>query len=262
MSADKVQIKDSAEPDTQPTLEQQYEKQKEAGLHKEEEQQEPQRPDWLPEKFKTPEEMAKAYSELEKKQAQPKPDQKKPEEGGEKVGEKDGEKKEETQSSVVEDASREFFENGGLSDETYDKLAKVGLTRDVVDNYINLQQKQGEALIEQAQAVAGGKEAYDEMAKWAYNNLSKDEIQAYNKSMESEDSGQIQLAVQGLKAKYAAAGNNPPKELLKGKTSGSAGVEPFSSAAEVRRAMADPRYKESPAYRKEVEYRLSVSDVL
>lgn len=255
---DKVQIKDSAEPDAQPTLQEQYDKQKAAGLHKEEEQQKPEekteeRPPWLPEKFKTIEDMANAYAELEKKQA--KPEDKKSEEKSE---EKKGE---EAQASIVEDASREFFENGGLTDDTYDKLAKVGLSRQVVDDYIRLQQQQGEALIRQAEDVAGGADAYKDMAKWAYNNLSKAEIDAYNKAMETQDSGQITLAVEGLKAKYVAAGNNAPN-LIQGKAKGTASAAPFQSAAEVRRAMSDPRYKDDPAYRKEVENRLAFSDVL
>lgn len=38
-------------------------------------QQEPDRPEWLPEKFKTPEDLAKSYSELEKKMTNKVPDQ-------------------------------------------------------------------------------------------------------------------------------------------------------------------------------------------
>jgi len=54
---------------TQPTPEQMVEDAHRADLERQQKAQDEGRPDWLPEKFSSPEDMAKAYSELEKKQS-------------------------------------------------------------------------------------------------------------------------------------------------------------------------------------------------
>ena len=53
---------------TQPTPEQMVEDAHRAELERQQQEQDDGRPEWLPEKFSSPEDMAKAYSELEKKQ--------------------------------------------------------------------------------------------------------------------------------------------------------------------------------------------------
>ena len=79
-------------------------------------QEQSDRPEWLPEKFKSPEDMSKAYSELEKKLGQS------PEEGteeSEQVEEKAEDKEEQSEENTSEayqavaEASKEFFENDG-----------------------------------------------------------------------------------------------------------------------------------------------------
>jgi hypothetical protein len=68
------------------------------------------------------------------------------------------------------------------------------------------------------------------------------------------------MAVKGLYSQFISAGGNPP-ELSQGGTSGSS-TKPYGSAAQVTEAMRDPRYSTDPAYRSNVEKRLSVSNVL
>jgi hypothetical protein len=67
------------------------------------------------------------------------------------------------------------------------------------------------------------------------------------------------MAVKGLYAQFQASGNASPS-LQQGSTSGSGSVQGFNSSAQMVAAMQDPRYKNDPAYRANIEKRLSVSN--
>src|SRR5690606_27809848 len=85
----------------------------------------PQRPAWLPEKFSSPEDLAKAYAELESKL------------GGQKKEETPATPptKEEAEKAVSEAGldmaalSKEYAELGGLSEDTLKALEAKGITR-------------------------------------------------------------------------------------------------------------------------------------
>ena len=203
------------------------------------------RPEWLPEKFNSAEDMAKAYSELEKKIGQPQEKN----DNSETVGEG---------QETIQNASVEFFEKGELSEDTYEALAKAGLSRELVDSYVAGQS----ALIQNEQDairnVAGND--YDKMSEWAGKNLSDDEMKAYNDAVTSGTIDQAKFAVSGLYARYKAENGNQPT-LTMGNTAGS-GSMPFSDMQDVRRAMSDPRYKAGDkAYHAEVDRRLAVSNL-
>ena len=94
-------------------------------------QEENDRPQWLPEKFKSAEDMAQAYSELEKKLGQAPKEEQAEAEQSEAEAENPEEQAEENVSEAyqtIAEASKEFFENDGqLSEETYNALEKAGL---------------------------------------------------------------------------------------------------------------------------------------
>lgn len=209
------------------------------------------RPEWLPEKFQSPEDMAKAYSELENKLSTP----------------QETEAAEETAREVVEDAgldfesmSQEFWNNEGLSDETYDKLAAAGIPSEVVDQFIDGQMAVTNQLRQESFNTVGGEQNYNDMVEWAQNNLSDQEIGAYNAAVESGDPNATKLAIQGLNAQYRMDNGQEPN-LISGEAS-SASSGAFQSVAELTAAMADPRYNRDPAYRKSVSDKLSRSSVL
>ena len=203
------------------------------------------RPEWLPEKFNSAEDMAKAYSELEKKIGQPQEKN----DNSETVGEG---------QETIQNASVEYFEKGELSEDTYEALAKAGLSRELVDSYVAgqsaLMQNEQDAI----RNVAGND--YDKMSQWAGKNLSDDEMKAYNDAVTSGTIDQAKFAVSGLYARYKAENGNQPT-LTMGNTAGS-GSMPFSDMQDVRRAMSDPRYKAGDkAYHAEVDRRLAVSNL-
>ena len=213
---------------------------------------EDERPDWLPEKFESAEDMAKAYSELEKKQSDTR----------EKKEAKQSKETEAPSNDVVANASEEFTNNGELSDETYDSLSQAGIPREMVDAYIAGQQSLVDTQTTSIHNTIGGVEEYEAMAKWAGENLADEELDAYNDIVESGTVSQATVAVKGLYAQYKSLGGGEPS-LEKGGTSATdAGVKPFASAAEVTRAMRDPKYAEDSGYRKIVEQRLAVTTAI
>jgi ATP-dependent Lon protease len=87
----------------------------------------------------------------------------------------------------------------------------------------------------------------------------KDEINAFNTSVNSGDLEQAKLSVKGLMAQYTTVEGNEPR-LVKGTSTGDAATV-FRSTAELTAAMKDPRYKSDPAYRQDVIEKLGRSSI-
>lgn len=229
----------------------------------------PDRPDWLPEKFKSAEDMANAYSNLEKKMGEGKST------GSEEQPDAPTEAPDETTEEIpsgtevqqaVEAAGvdfnalqSEYNEQGGLSDDAYAKLADAGFPQDLVNSWIQGQEALSNDYQSSVHNLVGGKESYGEMIGWASENLSESEIAAYDKAVDSGDIGMVQLAVDGLRSRYQTAEGSDPA-LIAGQSAPSTGGN-YSSWAEVTTAMRDPRYARDPAYRQSVATKLGRSDI-
>jgi hypothetical protein len=221
----------------------------------------------LPEKFKSVEDLAKSYSELEKKLGEQNPKQ----EEVDPVNK--AELKEEEPKNDLEIAEKavdnagldmssladEYAQNGQLDDKSYEALEKSGIPREYVDQFIAGQKAIGEQQTNTVKDMVGGNEAYDEMAKWASDNMSEGEKKAYNTAVNSQDMDTVKLAVESLKAKYQTANGTEPN-LVQGKAT-PATEQGYASWAEVTQAMADPRYAKDPAYQAAVKTKISNSDL-
>ncbi len=220
-----------------------------------------ERPPWLPEKFSSPEEMAKSYSELEKKMGAgaDKNEEEQPQQQTEENNEDNTQENSNYNEAVVE-ASQEFFANDGqLSEETYKKLEEVGLPRDLVDSYAAGQQALMQGEEAEIKGVAGGE--YDQMAEWANEHLPQEEIDAFDEAVTGGTVSQAKLAVQGLYARYQNANGATQPKLVQGAVSGTSTM-PFKSMQELARAQSDPRYRSGDkAYHEEIDRRLAVSNI-
>ena len=225
------------------------------------EEQQVERPDWLPEKFKSPEDMANAYSELEKKMGQGTNEEQPAEITEENEGDVQDDKPDDNENAdynaAVVDASKEFFENDGqLSEETYEKLAKAGLPKELVDSYAAGQQALLQSEEGEIKSVANGQ--FDAMAEWANDNLEQEEINAFDDIVTTGTKEQAKFAVKSLYDRYTQANGSSPK-LVQGAVTGGSTM-PFKSMQELARAQSDPRYKSGDkAYHEEIDRRLSVS---
>ena len=221
------------------------------------------RPEWLPEKFQSVEDMAKAYAELEAKLGGKTQDNPQTDPANTGDTNQTGQNPEQALSEKGLDLSTftaEFNAKGELSAESYAKLAAAGFDKNIVDNYINGQKAVAAQYETAVVSEVGGSEKYSEMVTWAKANLTDAEINAYNAAVSSGDVAQAKLAVLGLSAKFSKANGSDPR-LVQGRTT-SASEDVFESTAQLTEAMRDPRYRNDPAFRAKVQSKLARSNIL
>jgi len=220
-------------------------------------------------KYKSAQELEKAYIELQAK-----------------LGEKKEETETETASAeeqpedtpkmsegatLITDASKEYFDNGNkLSPETLAKFSSMS-SQDLIKAYMEVSQnpefqQQGAppaeittAQINQIKNSAGGEQQYAQIINWAKTNLPQDQIVAFDEVVNTGSVQAIQLAVSGLKAEYDNA-NGVEGRMVTGKAPQNSG-DVFRSQQELVAAMNDPRYDRDPAYRQDVIQKLDRSDL-
>lgn len=231
-------------------------------LSKELDPQDVDRPEWLPEKFKTVEDMAKAYSQLESRLGQGNTEE--PQEafeGTELTGEETPEEVAELLDSNGLDFDaflEEYAETGELSADAYAALQEVGLSESMVDSWIEGQNALAAQTTAEMQSIVGGDEAYTDMVTWAAENLPPEEVEAYNATMETQDANVIKFAIQGLYSRYRSEAE---PSLIQGGTGAVSTGGKFESTAELTAAMSDPRYAKDPAYRQSVANKLAKSSL-
>jgi hypothetical protein len=220
----------------------------------------PQRPDDIPEKFWDAEKgevnvpaLLKSQQDGEaalREQNKPEGDSESTEGNEAAAGEAD--------PKVVEAASAEFAEKGELSADTYAALEGQGLSKDMVDQYIDGQK----AIIERIQGAAfgafdGGEEQYNEAANWAANNLSESEIQALDAQITSTNPAIVAEGAKALAAKWAENRDVDPTVTIHGEGNASVSGSYFKSGAEMQAAMNDPKYSKDESFRAEVAQKIA-----
>ena len=226
-------------------------------------------------KYESVEELEKGYAELQKKLS-----------GQEETTEEVSESKEEAAPANASEIYGEYIgsrldeagvdyqgmntkwqETGKLEDDDYKALEGAGFSKDMVEAYLDGVQYRAEQDSQlAAKEVAaiknefGGEQVYTEMITWAAANLDKGEVDAFNNMLKTSNPHQIRIAVAGIQAAYM---NNAPREpKLVGGRAARADTTKFKSTAQVVAAMNDERYATDPAYRQEVQEKLSRSKVL
>mgnify|MGYP003321155727 CR=1 FL=1 len=217
-------------------------------------------------KFKTQEDLLKAYQELERQRTKENQDDGEEEEVEEPVDNAD-EAEETTESDeIFNRAAQEYTDNGQLSDDAIEALSQMD-SKDLIKAYVdyygrnaaNYEQKELEATqLEAVKEIAGGSDEYDNMIGWAAQSLAPDEIDAFNSVTESGNLAAIRFAVEALNSRYRAA-EGFEAELVTGKASASTNAKAYRSQAELARDIANPLYHSDPAFRADVEARLQAS---
>jgi hypothetical protein len=220
-------------------------------------------------KFKSAEELEKAYLELQKKLGQKEPDDSSSTEETE--SDESETEEQETESPVakrvsfLKEASKEYYSNDNqLKPETINKLKEMP-SEELIEAYLELQKSnpvvQAQPLSEDAAkeivSSVGGQEAYNDTLAWAADNLKPEEVAAYDNVINSGNKDAIFFAVQALNQRYKDSvgfegqqvSGRAPKSTVKG----------FRSNAELAAAISDRRYRTDPAYRYDVEQKLAAS---
>ena len=168
----------------------------------------------------------------------------------------------------------EFDKNKGeIPEEMYQSLLDAGLSANAVDSYLKgvavdrgfIEGDEGaaeEIAQEEVKGIRdsiGGDEAYGKMVSWALENLSKPEIEAFNEATNTMSGPQLSMMVQGLYTRYQNAMGVEPS-LYSGRPA-AGGPTPYRSTAEVVAAMSDPRWEKDVSYTENVKARLMGSNV-
>jgi hypothetical protein len=224
-------------------------------------------------KFKSQEELLKAYKELESKLG--KKGQEEEEYASEEPAEasqdesdqvEDVEEKPSSEAvSYMSQLGEEYAKTGTISDDAIERLSQMD-QKELIQSYLQYyqqsaaQNQQVQLQTEQINAIkesVGGDAAYGEIITWAAQNLSSEEINDYNTVTNSGNPIAIRFAVQALQARYQRdEGYEAP--LVTGKKADT-GLKPYRSQAELARDIANPLYSSDPAFRADVEERLARS---
>jgi hypothetical protein len=221
-------------------------------------------------KFKSAEDLEKAYLELQKKLGT--------KEEGDSTSDDSttddsvsDEVEEEEKSPVakrvdfLKEASDEYYSNNNeLKPETIQKLKELP-SEELIEAYLELQKNNPVAKAEPLSDAAameivssvGGQDAYNDTLAWAADNLKPAEVAAYDNVVNSGNKDAIFFAVQALNQRYKDSvgfegqqiSGRAPKTSIKG----------FRSNAELANAIGDSRYRTDPAYRYDIEQKLAAS---
>lgn len=244
-----------------------------------------QKPEWVPEKFydaKTGavdlKNVLKSYGELEKFKGEPKGEQAPAGEPVVPVSDPIVTPAPElpqvpgVNNDAMKAFSAEIQKDGKLSETSYESLVKAGYPKTVVDAYLKgMTSEQSsrravqEARIADAEIVSitesiGGKSVLAEMQAWAKASMSEVDLKTYNEAVSSRDASKVRLAVAGLHHTFTQAHGHTPNYLPGGKPDQDRG-DGYESSKDITKAINDPRYATSAAYREEVAAKLGRSRI-
>ena len=165
-----------------------------------------------------------------------------------------------------QDMNVRWQQTGTLEAGDYEQLAEAGFNRDMVDAYLSgLQYKQTQDTALSVKEVAsikeslGGEAEYSKMIEWAAANLSADEVEGFNQIINTQPMAAVKMAITGLHARYSAVEGREPK--LIGGRAPKGSTDKFESTAQLVAAMSDPKYSTDPAYQRKVQEKLSRSSI-
>ena len=227
-------------------------------------------------KYKSAEDLEKAYKELESKLGQQKTEAEQAEPEAESEDEPEAEAEPTSLSDnagIITSASDEYYKNDGkLSPETLQKFKGMS-SEDLVNAYIEVTNSPDwqanaptqvddvtDSQINEIKNTAGGEQAYTDMIQWAGQNLDKKTISTFDDIIAKGNIDAIKFAVQGLKSQYKNAVGFEGT-MVTGKAPSST-KDVYRSQQELVSAMSDRRYDNDPAYRQDVIEKLARSDNL
>ena len=209
-------------------------------------------------KYKNAEELEKGYLELQQKlnTKEEEPAQEEEEEAA----------TEEVETNILDQLWEEAGTEEGYTQESLEKLRKMSVDelaqmhleyRDSVTKEQPQNRDFTEADIKELKGIVGGEKNYANMIQWAQGALNEQEIKMFDAVMAKGDPLGAFFAVRALGYAYNDAVGYDGK-MVQGKPPKQSSDQ-FRSQQEVVRAMADPRYEEDPAYRRDIMEKLERS---
>ena len=153
---------------------------------------------------------------------------------------------------AYQELEKKLGNNGGYNkaEDTADE------TEDQTEGFEPISQEEEQTIVDSI----GGADNFSAVQQWANENLNQEEIEAYNREVNSGDYYRARNALQSMYFAYQDQAGFEP-ELMGGRLSGNSS-DVFRSTAEVMAAMNDSRYLQDSAYTEDVQNKLIRSDVL
>lgn len=191
-------------------------------------------------KFKSQEDLVKAYQELEKKLGQPK-------EETPKAPEPTVEPTTTTDFSIAK-YNQELSEKGSLSDASYKELEAKGFDRASVDAYIKGQQALVTQFTQTVYDTVGGQENYTKLTTWAASNLPQEIINEYNQELAKGNTAKVTQLLEYMSFKAGSSVPQQPRRLEGQATVDTGGIKPFANKLEWQQATSNRLYGKDAKY--------------
>jgi len=149
---------------------------------------------------------------------------------------------------------------GDLTPATYKWLNDRGIPEDTARDYIAYRKNQADALSNRYTDLLGGPAIREGVMEWGRANYTEGQRESFNKAIQSNDPGLIEMALERLKSAYDKA--NPPAtpvRTVQGDPSASAPVPGYRSEGDWMADKRDPRYRKDPRFRASVDRKLAQS---
>lgn len=234
-------------------------------------------PSLMPPKFKTPEELVKAYNELEaaftrSRQAAPaaQPPAAPTTPAAPAVPETPATPAVPASETALQidttppkpeevwTSFRNELAAGNLTEATLGKIKALGIPDDILSDALQGIQAHRKTIAQQAAEMAGGDERLKTIFAWAKTSLPAGQLQYINSGLGKTETWQAALS--SLLNLYEKQGNptsGNPAPIPGTRVAGSPGVRGFASPEEMAQAMRDPRYAYDSAYQAEVWQRVA-----
>lgn len=221
----------------------------------------------MPDKFKgkTPEEIAKAYIELEKMKNKPSEDEETAEVEGEQDASEDTPEEVEEDPVVQGDMTIEQYQEtwerqgGQLSEKQWDTLQKqTGIPMETLkawEAYVandissNIAQHDANVYLE-----AGGETEYNKMIDWAEANFTDEQITSLNAQLDNPHFYKQGMAI--LKSAYSNSEGVEPAISVQSSNTAALGADEFHTEQEYIEAMNHPEYGKGGKYDREFDAKL------
>lgn len=157
-------------------------------------------------------------------------------------------------TALIEVAATEFTAEGKFTEETSASLEAAGIPVALQQVYLAGLQATAEKQEATVHGFVGGKDEYAAMSRWAGQHLTDSQLDAFNASLDNPDLAEN--AVRGLYSRFKSAKPNEGRLASPASNTAAEAGGIFRSRAEFAAALANPKYKADPVYRREVEEQL------
>jgi hypothetical protein len=162
--------------------------------------------------------------------------------------------------------TNQIVENGTLNEESYKELSDLGLPKEIVDNYIKGQITLAQTNINEYNtnltSNIGGEDNYNKMLEWAGNNLNEQEINTFNKILDSGDLETTKFAIDGLYNRFQLnnQNSNQPQIITGNNTNNINNNQGYKSKMEYVKDINDKRYNFDKGYTENVRNKMALTD--